>query len=192
MRQRNDLKLLQKTEAFPLFNKFFLYRRKREMIMEDLQFLLDTVKTFFEEDDWHYFFHEEENCFTGGISLGDDCKINSLRFFVGVRSDHITCYHICNINAQQSNSSAVGEFLHRANYGLTSGNFEMDYNDGEIRYKNSVSLNDVQNDAFNTMRSLMLLGANMFQTYGDGLLAVAFGFKTPEEAVQDCESSDDE
>ena len=160
--------------------------------MDDKQFLIDAVKTFFEEDDWRYTFHEEDDCFTGGISLGDDCKINSVRFFVAVNDDRITCYHVCNINAQKSNSSAVGEFLHRANYGLNRGNFEMDYNDGEIRYKHRISLSDVQNDAFDAMRSLMLIGANMFQTYGDGLLAVAFGFKTPEEAVKECENSDEE
>ena len=160
--------------------------------MDDTQFLIDAVKTFFEEDDWHYTFHDDGNCFTGGINLGDDCKINSVRFFVGVCNDHITCYHICNINAQKSNSSAVGEFLHRANYGLKRGNFEMDYNDGEIRYKYTISLSDVQNDSFDSMRSLMLLGANMFQTYGDGLLAVAFGFKTPQEAIKECEDSDEE
>ena len=68
----------------------------------------------------------------------------------------------------------------------------MDYNDGEIRYKHRISLSDVQNDAFDAMRSLMLIGANMFQTYGDGLLAVAFGFKTPEEAIKECENSDEE
>ena len=156
--------------------------------MEDKQFLLNSVKTFFEEDDWHYTFHEDGDCFTGGISLGEDCKINSVRFFVSVHSDHLCCYHICNINAQKSNSGAVGEFLHRANYGLNRGNFEMDYNDGEIRYKNRVSIREVQYDSFDAMRCLMLLGANMFQTYCDGLLAVAFGFKTPEEAIKECES----
>lgn len=159
--------------------------------MEDKDFLIDAVKTFFEEDDWKYEFHEDGSCFTGGLGLGKECKINAVRFFISVHDDHLICYHICNINAQKSNSAAVGEFLHRANYGLNRGNFEMDYNDGEIRYKHWLSLNDIKEDAFDAMRALLFIGAQMFATYGDGLLAVIFGFKTPEEAIAECEQDND-
>ncbi len=35
---------------------------------------------------------------------------------------------------------AVGEFITRANYGLPLGNFEFDWNDGELNFKNSIDL----------------------------------------------------
>jgi len=42
-----------------------------------------------------------------------------------------------------SKRGAVAEFINRANYGIIIGNFEMDFADGEIRYKTSI---DVQGD----------------------------------------------
>ncbi len=38
---------------------------------------------------------------------------------------------------------AVAEFITRANFGIVIGNFEIDFSDGEIRYKTSI---DVEGD----------------------------------------------
>jgi hypothetical protein len=35
---------------------------------------------------------------------------------------------------------ALGEFVNRANYGLPLGNFEIDLNDGELNFKNTVDV----------------------------------------------------
>lgn len=37
---------------------------------------------------------------------------------------------------------ALAEFLTRANYGLPLGNFEIDMNDGEMNFKNSLDISD--------------------------------------------------
>ena len=36
----------------------------------------------------------------------------------------------------------MAEFLTRANYGIMIGNFEMDFNDGEVRYKGALEYAD--------------------------------------------------
>ena len=38
----------------------------------------------------------------------------------------------------------MAEFLTRANYGLRIGNFEMDFEDGEVRYKSSVDFEGIE------------------------------------------------
>ena len=38
--------------------------------------------------------------------------------------------------------AALADFLTRANYGLPLGNFEIDMNDGEINFKNSMDISD--------------------------------------------------
>src|SRR5438552_649977 len=35
---------------------------------------------------------------------------------------------------------AVAEYLTRANWGLLNGNFELDFNDGQVRFKTSIQL----------------------------------------------------
>ena len=157
--------------------------------MEDKEFMIDAVRNFFEQDDWNCSFDEENSCFAGGIDLGENFKIRTIQFIIFAHEDHLVCYHYCDINARESDINAVGEFLHRANYGLNRGCFEIDYNDGEIRYKHRISLAEIKDDTYNTMRAMMFIGADMFCTYGDGLLAVAFGLKSPADAIADCEEN---
>lgn len=80
----------------------------------------------------------------------------------------------------------MAEYLHRANYGLSIGNFELDVRDGEIRYKVSMNVQDamVGRDAIDDMISLPV---SMFTKYGNSLLAVTMGMMTPEDAIKKAE-----
>jgi hypothetical protein len=49
-------------------------------------------------------------------------------------------YSVFPTNAPEEKRTAVAELLTRANFGLYLGNFEMDWDDGEIRYKTSVAV----------------------------------------------------
>lgn len=51
------------------------------------------------------------------------------------------------MNVPEDRRLALAEFLTRANYGLFIGNFEMDWQDGEVRYKTSI---DVAGDRLST------------------------------------------
>ena len=48
-------------------------------------------------------------------------------------------YSVPAAKAPEARRAAVAEFITRVNYGMVLGNFEMDYSDGEIRYKTSAS-----------------------------------------------------
>ncbi len=52
-------------------------------------------------------------------------------------------YSICPVKVPKPKRRAVGEYIARANYGTISGNFELDFADGEIRYKTSIDLEDI-------------------------------------------------
>ncbi|WP_049790798.1 hypothetical protein [Trichormus azollae] len=41
-------------------------------------------------------------------------------------------------NALGNKKQVIAECITRANYGMIIGNFELDFNDGEIRYKTSI------------------------------------------------------
>ena len=70
--------------------------------------------------------------------------------------------------------AAINEFLTRANYGLVIGNFELDFDDGSIRYKTSldgtgrdVTVRDIRN----------MVEANLYtmNRYATGINAVLDG-----------------
>ncbi len=65
----------------------------------------------------------------------------------------------------------MAEFLTRANYGLIIGNFELDFGDGEIRYKTSL---DVEGDRLSqaSIKQLVYTSVLTMDQYLPGIEAV--------------------
>ena len=74
------------------------------------------------------------------------------------------------------------KFLTRANYGMMIGNFEMDFTDGEIRYKTSI---DVEGDKLSSALIKRLVYANvmMMDEYLPGIVSVTEGDMEPKDAI---------
>ena len=147
--------------------------------------LADYVKRFFDEDNWRYQFDEEDGIFSGGITIGGMLK--SVKFFINVKSVNVVNCTILNISTIEKNRPAVAEFIARANYGMSLGCFEMDFRDGEVRFRLSASQADFEDDYTETMKLLMLFPCQVLQKYGEGLLGVMFGLKNPAKAIEEIE-----
>ena len=95
-------------------------------------------------------------------------------------------YSVCPASVPDDKRAPMAEFVTRANYGLIVGNFEMDYRDGELRYKTSV---DVEGDELSNalLRSLVYANVAMMDQYLPGILAVLYGGTSPEEAIAQIE-----
>ena len=80
----------------------------------------------------------------------------------------------------------VAEFITRANYGLKVGNFEMDMDDGEARFKTSI---DVEKSELTRMLVSNLVYINVWtmDRYLPGILSVAYGSETPRQAINKIE-----
>jgi hypothetical protein len=50
-------------------------------------------------------------------------------------TNKILMFAMCPINAPQAKRAAIADFITRANFGHYLGCFEMDFQDGDIRYK---------------------------------------------------------
>ena len=148
------------------------------------------IKDFFEKDDWKYKFDEESGIFTGGVDIGN--KLGSVSFYLFVKDDCVLNATTMKLRVSEAERLAVAEYITRANYAMTLGCFEMDFNDGEVRFRMTRSLNDLRADLNASARLMMLLPCAMFKKYGDGLLEVMFGMKTPEEACKEAEKEADE
>lgn len=72
-----------------------------------------------------------------------------------------------------------------ANYGIFLGNFEMDLNDGEVRFKSSCQLNDSELTAEMVKRTVAVT-VTMADRFFPGLMAVVYGGKDPKVAYDDC------
>ncbi|HJB26622.1 MAG TPA: YbjN domain-containing protein [Firmicutes bacterium] len=144
------------------------------------------IKNFLEKDEWQFDFEEDKGVFHFGLTLHN--KIKSLEYHIVVREYDYTSYGVIPISADECKAE-MAEFLTRTNYGLNNGNFELDYRDGEIRYKCFVNCDGVM-PGEQIVKDSIYLPAMVVRHYADGILAVIFGMKTPEQAVKDCEEAE--
>lgn len=81
---------------------------------------------------------------------------------------------------------AVAEFLCRANYGLILGNFEMDCEIGEVRYKTSV---DVEGGELTTgmVKTMIHVNLSSADKYAKGLIGVLYRGLNPSQAIAEVE-----
>jgi len=110
--------------------------------------------------------------------------------FAQVREDlqQVIFYSVSPVSVPADKRTEVAEFITRANYGLIIGNFEMDFDDGELRYKTSL---DVENVPFTAelLRPIIVANVTTMDHYLPGALAVIFGNVTADTAIVQIEAS---
>ena len=111
------------------------------------------------------------------------CRMQSAQMLVIVREDNFSTLTTLPLTADKDHRLAVAEYLTRANFNLRTGNFELNMNDGEIRFKTYVHVGTGTTD-MHAARQAVLLPFLMIDRFGDGLIDVLFGFKTPREAYE--------
>lgn len=150
--------------------------------------IFDGMKQFFDTDDWNYEQVEDRPVLRMGFS-GDD---GQWMCFAQAREDHdqVLFYSVAQLRVPEERRAAVAEFITRANYGMIVGNFEMDYNDGEVRYKTSADVESLEGSEPVTKLMKQLVYANVLtmDRYLKGLMAVAFGNVEATEGVKMIES----
>ncbi|MGC9503930.1 YbjN domain-containing protein, partial [Baaleninema sp.] len=161
-------------------------RSDRHAAKEPQRSLLETTIGFFLEDDWSFQRLEGRSV----LQLGFEGENGRWSCFAKAREpqQQLVFYSICPVEVPETQRQEMSEFLTRANYGLVIGNFEMDFQDGEIRYKTSL---DVENDVLSSALVKNLVYPNLLtmDKYLRGIAAVAKGEMTPTEAIDWVESS---
>ena len=152
--------------------------------------IADAIREYLDNDDWHYKFDDERGVFTAGIAVGS--KIQNVQLNIQVGEKDFTCYFKLPLAATKEVRRKIVEYITRANYGLKNGNFELDYNDGEIRYKTFAPVLDDAAPSEELIRFSIFVGVAMVSRYGDGLAEVLFNVKEPLEAIIEAESPKDD
>lgn len=150
--------------------------------------IVEIIKEFLTEEDWKFFFDPEKGAFHFGLKI--DGKMKDIKYLIHVRETEFTAYAFSPVYADDEDADCMArmsEFITRANYGLRNGNWEMDYDDGEIRYKSYVDAEGITLTTEAVKNSIYCI-ADMFERYSDGILSIIFGNATAEEAVKKCEN----
>lgn len=112
-------------------------------------------------------------------------KFGHVEVFFHAYHDMLILHLIVPLKAGEDERAKVGEFLHRANYGLKVGNFDFDFNDGEISYRVVIycGSDEFEPPRHEQIDAALTIGLMMVDKYGDGLVKVMFGLAEPVDAI---------
>jgi len=139
-----------------------------------------ALKTL-EDDGWPIREVEGSALFRTSVD-GESARISC---FMDVMEEYqqLIFYAVAPIKVSEDRFPAAAEYLHRANYGLRIGNFEMDYADGEVRYKSSLDIEDGELLP-KMVTNLAYTSARMMDKYLPGLMRVLYGDMEPAAAIE--------
>lgn len=170
--------------------------------------IYDSMAAFFKKDDWPASQIEGQTAMSMNFQ-GQNGRWGCLAR-VDVEKELILFYSYCPVKAPEDKRPILADFLTRANYGLYIGNFELDFNDGEVRYKTSIDVEgnvgtdpaDAPADGekkdgdgtapatgeqvqltFPLMKRLVYNNVGVMDKYMPGIMAVIYGGASPTEAI---------
>ena len=103
--------------------------------------MFKSLKKYIKAQDWRADIDEETKEIVFSIR-GENGQFMCIAFVVEGETI-FSFYSVCGVFVPESKRSLFAEFLTRVNYGRIIGNFEMDFDDGEVRYKTSFDYQDV-------------------------------------------------
>lgn len=143
--------------------------------------IFNKVIQFFQEEGWHY-------------------ELDKNRPIVNVVHIGKHGFYFCHVQARDEESLLVfcavpplyipshrrrlmAELLTRANYGLAVGNFEMDFSDGEVRFRTGIYVED-SDLTIAQIRRLVYNSLSTLDTYMPAIMRIGFfSDARPEQAL---------
>lgn len=158
--------------------------------MSNLNEKKQCVEEAFKELDWKYRSNElEEKClFQTGVQLGEESKISKIMFNIEVRESFILITSICDIKADIDNITRMSEYVCRANWGLINGNFEYNYDNGNIRYKIYIDTEERQSSKKEIITSI-IISVEMWSKYGNGLMDILGSDRSVKDIIESIENN---
>lgn len=146
-----------------------------------------VVTRFLENHGWNYFHLNDGGSMMFNINAGE--RNHRLVFDIKEAIGVLILYLLHPHNVDIDKRGEMAEFITRANYGLIAGNFEMDFGDGDLRFKVSIDVEDGQ--LSETMVLNMVTGAvNLVNRYYTGMMSVQYGNIPVKDAIRQAERSE--
>ena len=143
--------------------------------------LTERVESFFIEDGWSP--EKLESAPVYRMKYSDRNGEWTCLAIVKEEHQQFLFYSICPANALEHRRSAILDYLNRLNVILDVGNFEMDMEDGEIRFRTSI---DAEEEPLSStlIKNLVYMNVLTMNHYLPGLIAVNLAGEDPEEVVK--------
>jgi len=146
--------------------------------------IFEAIINFFTEDDWAYTKIQGEPT----LRLAFQGQNGKWTCYAKAREQQqqFVFYSNCPLKVPETKNLAIAEFIARANFGMIIGNFELDFTDGEIRYKTSIDVEGA-NLTFTQIKRLVYANVMMMDQYLPGIMSVIDSDVEPKDAIAQIE-----
>ena len=141
--------------------------------------VMSQMKRFFEKREIPY---TSEEAVLWGMVSGDAAQWQWVIRLCDQGSGIVSLRAGCPVKVSAKRRAAAAEYLMRANWDLNFGNFQMDWEDGEVSFRTSIPAS-ASGVSIKAMTDLFYGPCMMMDHYLPGLLAVAVGNQDPAKAA---------
>jgi hypothetical protein len=144
----------------------------------------EAVVRYFEEHQWRFDKHEDERI----INLGFSGEHGQFRCAAVINEDDdmFQFFTFVPLRIHAERRQEVAEFVTRANYGMKIGKFELDFDDGELRFHTSARYSD-QSLPSEIIRDIIGINLVTADRYFPALTRLLFSGFTPADAIESVE-----
>ncbi len=125
--------------------------------------------------------------------MGVNLKHGRVDTFVDIRPElnRVLIYTMIPAIVPENKRMQIAEFITRANYGLMLGNFELDMNDGEVRFKNNFVYDDLTSESDVEFLTNLFISFGIVDKYLPGIMSVIYANVNPLAALGQIENNID-
>jgi hypothetical protein len=143
--------------------------------------MLKIVKKYFEKKEWLFSQVKDNATFLFGIAGNN----GNFQCIAATDEDKHTFgfLSVCGANTPVEKRGQMLELINRLNFSLFLGNFEMDFEDGEVRYRTGFFFESIEANEY-VLDQLVMTNIAMMDKYLPALMGVMFGGLTALEALE--------
>lgn len=147
---------------------------------ESVSGIAQTVRDYFQKIQWRYQESVVDGAvvFTGGVS-GLGGVYDSFLFVTVVGDDAIQNFGILPFAAKEC-LPQMAEFITRVNYQLKFGSFEMNWDDGRVRFHLTYPISALKTEGEEAVKDMFGLTAAMIRKHAQDFVNVLMGVKSHE------------
>lgn len=149
-----------------------------------------AIRAFLGEKDWQYLFQKKKGLFHFYTRIRG--TLGKIQYIVEVFQDSYLVVAYSPLFAKPDDPAQMknmAEFVCHANYRSLCGNFNLDFDDGELHYKCYVNCEGIQPSQA-VIRYSIYRPAEMFTRYNDAIVQIMVNDMPASEAVARCEEAE--
>lgn len=133
------------------------------------------------EKKWKYSHDVQNHRFEMGVALRTGFR--AYQVVINVKEQSYIVYIAPHVKCSEDRLPLMMRYLTLANFGLINGNFELDLNDGEIRYKTFVNCAGMDKIPMEVVDDSIMVACYTMQRYADGISRTMYAENQDESSI---------